>query len=94
MLLLLQGFGNGEGLDPWQFWTLIFFTFWSGLGAFGFQRIYGWLAWEKRRYFMELYLLMKEQLGERGFQGMAAVVSITFYIVVPFVLIVTWLLLF
>jgi len=96
ILLLLQGFGSGESLGQWQFWTLIFFIFWSGLGVFGFQRGYGWLAWERRtrRYFWELYLLMKEQLGELGFQRKAAVVSIAFYIVVPFVLIVTWLNLF
>jgi len=94
MLLLLQGFGSGERLGQWQFWTLILFTFWSGLGVFGFQRIYGWLAWEKEEYFKQLYDLMKEQLWPFGFQRKAALFSITYYIVAPFVSIVASLLLF
>lgn len=81
ILRLLQDFGNG--LEQWQFWALIFVTFWSGLGVFGFQRLYGLLAWEKPRYFMELRLLMEEQLGEIGFDRIASVLSICLYILPP-----------
>ena len=81
ILWLLQGFENG--FEPWQFWALIFLTFWSGLGVFGFQRFYGLLAWRNPRYFKGLRLLMEEQLGEVGFDRIASVLSISFYIFLP-----------
>lgn len=78
ILWLLQDFKYGP--EQWQSWPLIFLTLWSGLGVFGFQRLYGLIAWERSRYFKELYLLMKEQLGEVGFDRRASVLSICCYI--------------
>lgn len=81
LLDMFKGFGHG--FAEWQSWLLIFITLWSGLGVFGFQRLYGLVAWKKPKFFSELHLIMKGQLGGDPFDYNASAISIIWYWFVP-----------
>lgn len=78
----------------WECWLLVFITFWSGLGVFGFQRLYGLLAWIRPRFFFKLRLIMEEQLGEDDFDRKASLLPVFYYLMTPFVLLRARILIF
>ncbi len=78
----------------WECWLLILFTFWAGLGVFGFQRFYGLIAMWKPKILRELHCIMKEQVGDdKHLSKMASGISIAYYWL-PIVLgvLITWVL--
>ena len=90
VLSLLDMFkGFGYGYAEWQSWLLIFVTLWSGLGVFGFQRLYGLLAWKSPRFFFELRVIMEEQLEGYPFDCNASAISIIWYLLVPTLLLLS-----
>jgi len=83
-IAVLQLLSNLEyGFGQWECWLLMFITFWAGLGVFGFQRIYGWLALKRREVFREAYERLKKQ---HGLDPKAPWLSVTYYLVMPLVL--------
>jgi len=81
VILLLNSLAFG--FWEWECWLLMFITFWAGLGVFGFQRIYGWLALKNREIFPEAYNRLEKQ---QGLDPKAPWLSVTYYLATPFIL--------
>lgn len=93
-ILVLSLLGKWTFYDSWSHgsWLLILLTFFTGLGVFGFQRFYGFLAIAARKYgprllasaLKEVHYVMEEQV--KGSLSLRASVISVFYYFVPVIL--------
>ena len=93
ILVLLQEFNPSYWhLEYWwehlEYGFLLFLTFLTGLGVFGFQRIYGRIAVWKPVYFAALRGIIEEQLGNSLFDMKASSLSIVYYLFPSFLLVI------